>query len=284
MIRATAGSLLRIAAGAALMFLAGVVLLFATVVSAKIIPALGEDVLPFSYHLAFAFGSVGGYIAYRRWLPNRSTPSLAQRRAPGWLLATLAAVLLTAAATTALLAIGGCYHVSSTRNWFALVGPAGLALTYAVFDELLFRGVIFGEARRSLPLGPALLLSSAAYALSHASEPGANMMTLAALAFGFGPALAALALRGGGLVVAIGANFAWHLDTAGVFGWDDPLIPVDGWIEADIDVPDWLAGWGAGLGASPVFLMFGMIVAVALLRGGRGAHAAPKRVDATSKA
>ncbi len=83
-----------------------------------------------------------------------------------------------------------------------------VAFVAPVAEELLFRGVLYQGLRRSLPLWPAIGLSSLAFGLSHV-EPVAVVGTFAA-----GMIFAAVLHRTGTLVAAIAAHIGFNLPSA----------------------------------------------------------------------
>lgn len=76
---------------------------------------------------------------------------------------------LAAVCAVALLGGGRVWNPDRTAGQIVanLLGALLTAGVVAVLEELLFRGAIFGGLRRALPWGPALLLSSAIYAIVH---------------------------------------------------------------------------------------------------------------------
>lgn len=99
-------------------------------------------------------------------------------------------------------------------------GPAfvGLVLSVAVgaplVEELFFRGLLLRSLQRRIPDAFAILLSSAAFGLAHASALPAKAVALVMVSLTvFGAVLAALAVRTGRLGPGIAAHSAFNLIT-----------------------------------------------------------------------
>jgi len=137
----------------------------------------------------------------------RSPPLLAVvRTAGGWVLAFAAMMLLGCAALFA----GD--RVWDGFAWPDLLKPLAVGVGVGVFEELLFRGVIFGALRREWGVARALWASSLLYAVLHfwsapptSKEFAAVLLALVSLT-GLGALLTWCYVRSGSLFLAIGVH------------------------------------------------------------------------------
>lgn len=135
----------------------------------------------------------------------RSAPALAAvRAAGGWLLAFAAVALLGGAATLA------GERMWNGFAWPEMVKPVVVGLSVGVFEELVFRGVVFGALRRDWGVARALWASSVLYAVLHfwSAPPKELAGVLPALVSltGLGALLAWCYVRSGSLFLPIGVH------------------------------------------------------------------------------
>lgn len=218
------------------------------------------DFVAGAWALAFA-GVVAGW-ALLRWDQRPSSAlGLNLERSALWegglglLLGTL-----VAGSVLAVIAIAGGVEWRSDGATFTpalWVAEAGRALAFlaipAAAEEILLRGYVLVVSAAVLGPGLALCLTSLAFGVLHAANPGSTLMAIAGVtAAGF--FLGALVLRSGSLWPAIGAHLGWNwalagpgdvivsgLDVADVPGYDG--VPVG---------PAWLSGGDFGVEAGIV--------------------------------
>jgi hypothetical protein len=128
------------------------------------------------------------------------------------------------AGTFGALALAGYYRItgfdaqSFTAGCLAMLRATGLFFLVAVFEETLFRGVIYRLSEEGLGTWIALALSAALFGLMHLSAPGANLGAAIAVALEAGVLLGALYLVRRTLWLPIGTHWAWNLFEGPVFG------------------------------------------------------------------
>lgn len=136
----------------------------------------------------------------------------------------LAGGALLISAVIGLLALAGWYRVDGL-GWATL--PAQLSgllqalalfLFVAVFEEALFRGVIFRTIEELLGSWAALLLSSALFGAAHLANPAATSASAAAIAIEAGLLLGAAYMLTRTLWLPIGIHWAWNLFEGPIYG------------------------------------------------------------------
>lgn len=140
----------------------------------------------------------------------------------------------------------------AAEHWTAILLPA------AFFEELFFRGYAFSVLRRAAGWKTALVVSSIAFGLVHAWNPGADAESiLAVVVAGFFLGVILLATRS--LYAAGAAHFAWnwvmavalHTEVSGMASQKPDYRTIE-------TGPDWLTGgpWGPEGGLAAVAAMF----------------------------
>ena len=155
-------------------------------------------------------------------------------------------------------------------RWNGFGGAQGVmsalipAMVAAVGEELAIRGGVFRVLEDSLGTLLALLLSASLFGFLHAMNPGATLLSDAAIALEAGILLGAAYAVCRNLWLAIGLHFGWNFTEGGVFG-----AAVSGGggghgiLQVTLTGPDLLTGGKFGPEASVVTV--GVCLAVALV-------------------
>jgi membrane protease YdiL (CAAX protease family) len=201
---------------------------------------------------------------------------------PARLLAGFGLGALAIAVPVALLLAAGLFRLVPSTPGDSVAAAAALVgwtlVPAALFEELLVRGYPFLVLRESLGALPALLVTSVAFGVLHAQNPGATVASVAAVTLA-GVFLGGVLLATGSLWAAWMAHLAWNATLA--VGYH---AVVSGLAFAAPDYrlvdagPDWLTGgpWGPEGGVAAAG---GMLAALAFLhlrasRARRASHAA----------
>ncbi|WP_292683685.1 CPBP family intramembrane glutamic endopeptidase [Novosphingobium sp.] len=141
-----------------------------------------------------------------------------------------------------------------------------MGTTSAVFEEVLFRGVLFRHIEAMLGSWAALAITSALFGAAHLGNPDASLFAAFAIAVEAGILLGAAWMLTRRLWLAVGIHAAWNFTQGWVFS-----IPVSGG-EAPLGLlitrregPDWLTGGGFGLEASVVAMIAATLAGLVLL-------------------
>lgn len=161
------------------------------------------------------------------------------------------------------LALLGFHQLQIERNvpgsWWDAAGRSTAALLPAAFfEELFFRGYLFSVLRRAAGWKTALVVTSVAFGLVHAWNPGADAESmLAVVVAGFFLGVILLATQS--LYAAGVAHFAWnwvmavalHIQVSGLSSPNPDYRTIE-------TGPDWLTGgpWGPEGGIAAVAAMF----------------------------
>jgi len=93
-----------------------------------------------------------------------------------------------------------------------------IAVSSAVGEEIVFRGVVFRLLEGRLGTTLALILSAGAFGLIHAGNDGATWVSTLAIALESGVLLALAYAASRSLWLPIGLHFGWNFTEGGIFG------------------------------------------------------------------
>lgn len=150
------------------------------------------------------------------------------------------------------LALGGYVQQQKFGGFIGL--PSQLAATFAaaIGEELVFRGAIFRIADERLGTAAALLVSSILFGLLHAANPGATLLSTAAIAIEAGALLGVAYAASRSLWLPIGLHFGWNFTEGGVFGTAVSGGQSHGLIESVLSGPTFVTGGAFGPEASVI--------------------------------
>lgn len=174
------------------------------------------------------------------------------------------------------LAAGGWYRVTS-------VGVQGLTgahfpvalllfLMVGVFEEVLFRAIVFRISEEGLGSILAVLLSSLIFGLVHLGNENASLVAAVAIALEAGVLLSAVYMLTRSVWMAIGIHWSWNFFEGPVFG-----TPVSGnrfllLIESELEGPAWITGGPFGPEAGIVALVVATATGVYFFTKAKAKH------------
>lgn len=178
--------------------------------------AIGESIL--------VLGTAATFLLARLWIERRpfADLGLCPRHLVRDLLLGFLLGFLLQDATIAILAQAGWYHITSLAPASAAMGlilqGLGFFLLVALFEEGVFRGIIFRLLERSLGSWIAIMLSALFFGLVHLMNPGATLFGALAVALEAGILLGAAYMLTRSLWFAIGIHWAWNFFEGPFFG------------------------------------------------------------------
>jgi hypothetical protein len=144
---------------------------------------------------------------------------------------------------SAALAAAGMYVFSVPGNASVLeaVAVAAVLLLVGFQEEVRYRALAFRTLDQGVGSVLALAISGAYFGITHATNPGATPMAIAAIAAG-GVFLAACYLRYRNLWVPIGFHFAWNTTVGVVLGLPVSGTEIPALLHARVTGPDFWTG------------------------------------------
>ncbi|MEI7771701.1 MAG: CPBP family intramembrane glutamic endopeptidase [Chloroflexales bacterium] len=173
-----------------------------------------------------------------------------------------AGYMLACVATLALL---GGYRVAGAS--FAL-GPLLLALLLQVavglFEEGLFRGVLFRLLEEGLGSWAALAITAVIFGAAHLSNPGGTLWGAAAITIEAGVVLGAAYMATRSLWFVSGLHTAWNFLQGPIFGFNisGSNIVTESLLRPSIQGPELLTGGAFGIEASLIAVAVGLALGV----------------------
>jgi uncharacterized protein len=177
------------------------------------------------------------------------------------------------AACVLILMAFGIYRIEGLNPWSFLLPAVAMALSSGIFEELLFRGVLFRTLEEICGSWIALVVSSFVFGFMHLVNPAATVMGAVFISVEAGLLLAAAYMVTRRLWLAIGFHIGWNYTQSAIFsGIVSGSDSAPGLIRASIEGPVALTGGSFGLEASLVAFLLctatGLILlAIAVRRG-----------------
>jgi membrane protease YdiL (CAAX protease family) len=141
-----------------------------------------------------------------------------------------------------------------------VVALVGMALVPGIWEELLFRGILFRWIEEFAGSWAALVVTSALFGLAHIANPNATVFSSFAIAVEAGLLLGAVYMLTRNLWASIGLHAAWNFPQGEIY--DVPVSGIDqhGLVTAQLSGPTLLSGGEFGLEASVIALVLATAV------------------------
>jgi membrane protease YdiL (CAAX protease family) len=199
------------------------------------------------------------YAAFVRFVERRavselSLPGMGRELGLGLL---VGAVLYTLCVL--ILMLLGNYQIIGLNPWSFMLPAVSMALGSGVFEELVYRGVLFRVVEESLGSWISLLVSSLVFGIAHLHNENATLIGALSISVEAGLLLAGAYMLTRRLWMSIGFHFAWNFTQSGIFSGNVSGNDTgQGLIQASVQGSDWLTGGSFGLEASLVALLLAL--------------------------
>jgi membrane protease YdiL (CAAX protease family) len=176
-------------------------------------------------------------------------------------------------ASVLVLMIMGIYKIVGFNPASFMLLSVAMALTSAVFEELLFRGVLFRIVEEWLGSWISLVISSLVFGFVHLMNPEATLTGAVFISVEAGILLGAAYMLTRRLWMSMGFHAAWNFTQSGIFsGVVSGSESAPGLIKPAINGPALLTGGQFGLEASVIAALFctttGVILVIMAVRRG----------------
>jgi membrane protease YdiL (CAAX protease family) len=168
----------------------------------------------------------------------------------------------------------GIYRIDGLNPLNYMLPAIAMALSSSVFEELLFRGVLFLSVEKWFGSWVALVVSSLVFGLTHLINPQATIEGALFIAVEAGVLLAAALMLTRRLWLSIGFHMAWNYTQSAIFsGIVSGNEGEQGLIRSTMKGPDWLTGGNFGVESSVISLVLctttGIVMLVMAIRRGK---------------
>jgi membrane protease YdiL (CAAX protease family) len=174
----------------------------------------------------------------------------------------LGALLMTA--VTGVIALGGGYQLlgwatipEDTTRAALLARAVLIFLAVGIFEEVLFRGVVFRQLEQAIGTWLAITASALFFGFGHRGNPGVTWVSILAIAIEAGALLGAAYVATRSLWMPIGLHWAWNLFEGPVWGSPVSGLPLAVLADARFPGPRLLTGGAFGPEASLPGMLLG---------------------------
>jgi membrane protease YdiL (CAAX protease family) len=216
--------------------------------------------------IALAIAGFAVYVGYAHFIEQRAVSELALTRmgrqiGTGLLIGTG----LYAACELILMAL--CiYRIDGLNPLSVMVPGIATALSSAIFEELLFRGVIFRSVETWFGSWAALVVSSLVFGLTHLLNPQATIEGALFIAVEAGILLAAAFMLTRRLWLSMSFHVSWNFTQSAIFsGTVSGNDAQEGLIRGTMTGPDWLTGGSFGVESSVLALVLCTATGIVML-------------------
>jgi membrane protease YdiL (CAAX protease family) len=142
----------------------------------------------------------------------------------------------------------------------ALAGGLLLHFLVGVFEETLFRGILFRFLEEGFGSWIALALTASFFGYSHLGNPNATVWSAIAIALEAGISIGAVYMATRSLWIAMGLHTAWNFLQGAVFGVSvsGAGVPTDSLFTPVLQGNQWLTGGAFGIEASVIAVVLGL--------------------------
>jgi membrane protease YdiL (CAAX protease family) len=158
------------------------------------------------------------------------------------------------------------YSIVSINPILFLIPPLTMAVRSAIFEETLFRGIIFRITEEKLGSYIALLISALIFGALHLTSPNSSLVAGIGLAIQAGLLLAAAYIYSKNLWFPIAIHFAWNFTQSAIFGANVSGNTISKTlITSKIEGAEWFTGGQFGPEGSIQATVFCLIATIILL-------------------
>lgn len=257
------------------LFLLGYILLLMLGLNTDVMTSYaGEPVKSVQHIMAMAIAGFAVYIGYTQFIEQRAVSELAL---PGMGRELGIGLLIGAGLYTTcelILMALGIYRINGLNPLSYMIPAIAMALSSSVFEELLFRGVLFRSVETWFGSWAALVVSSLVFGLTHLMNPQGTIEGALFIAVEAGILLAAAFMLTRRLWLSIGFHLAWNYTQSAIFsGIVSGNDAQQGLIRSTMKGPDWLTGGSFGVESSVLALFVctttGIVMLVMAVKRGK---------------
>ena len=226
----------------------------------------GEPVKSVQHIIALAIAGFAVYLGHAHFIERRSVSELSL---PGMGRELGIGLLIGAglyAACELVLMVLGIYRITGFNPPSYLVPAIAMAISSSVFEELLFRGVLYRSVETWFGSWAALVVSALVFGLTHLMNPQATIEGALFIAVEAGILLGAAVMLTRRLWLSIGFHLAWNYTQSAIFsGIVSGNDAEPGWIRSTVKGPDYLTGGNFGVESSVLALVLCTTTGIVML-------------------
>lgn len=234
----------------------------------------GEPVKSVMHIMALAIAGFAVYIGFAHFVEQRVAAELAVKGMGRELgIGLFIGAGLYATCELILMALG-IYRIDGLNPLSFMIPAIAMALSSGIFEELLFRGVLFRSVETWFGSWTALVVSSLVFGLTHLLNPHGTLEGALFIAVEAGILLGAAFMLTRRLWLSMGFHVAWNYTQSAIFsGIVSGNEPSQGLVRSTINGPDLLTGGSFGVESSVLALLLctttGIVMLVMAARRGK---------------
>ena len=216
--------------------------------------------------IAVAFLSVSTYVFLFRFYEKRNIIELSTKKLTQNLLVGISLGVGLQSLTILVIYLKGGFTVSSVNSITLVLPSFVMAFTSAIFEEILFRGIVFRITEEKLGSYWALFISALIFGAMHLANPHSSVLASLGLAIQAGLLLGAAYIYARNLWFPIAIHFAWNFMQSGIFGVSTSGNSMGkSLLTTKINGAEWFTGGLFGPEGSIQATVFCLIAAVVLI-------------------
>lgn len=226
----------------------------------------GEPLRSVAHIMALAVAGLAVYIGYAHFIEQRVVSELALQGMGRELgIGLLVGAGLYTACELMLIALG-IYRVDGLNPLSFMIPAIAMALSSGIYEELLFRGVLFCSVEKWFGSWTALAVSSLVFGLTHLINPQGTIEGALFIAVEAGILLAAAYMLTRRLWLSMGFHVAWNYTQSAIFsGVVSGNDAAQGLVRSTTKGPDFLTGGSFGVESSVLALVLCTTTGIAML-------------------
>ena len=216
--------------------------------------------------IAVALLSVSTYVFLFRFYEKRNIIELSTKKLFQNLLVGISLGVVLQSLTILVIYLKGGFTVSSVNSIILVLPSFVMAFTSAIFEEILFRGIVFRITEEKLGSYWALFISALIFGAMHLANPHSSVLASLGLAIQAGLLLGAAYIYARNLWFPIAIHFAWNFMQSGIFGVSTSGNSMGkSLLTTKINGAEWFTGGLFGPEGSIQATVFCLIAAVVLI-------------------
>ena len=216
--------------------------------------------------IAVALFSVSTYVFLFRFYEKRNIIELSTKKLTQNLLVGISLGVGLQSLTILVIYLKGGFTVSSVNSITLVLPSFVMAFTSAIFEEILFRGIVFRITEEKLGSYWALFISALIFGAMHLANPHSSVLASLGLAIQAGLLLGAAYIYARNLWFPIAIHFAWNFMQSGIFGVSTSGNSMGkSLLTTKINGAEWFTGGLFGPEGSIQATVFCLIAAVVLI-------------------
>ncbi len=224
-----------------------------------------EQITTLFANLISSIFTILAYILVYKWLEKRTITEFSLHRIGKSLLLGLTIGFVLQSLTILVIYLKGGYEVLAVNPISHILIPLGLSVSYAIGEEVLFRGVLFRIMEEKLGTYIALLVSALVFGLLHVLNPGSSLIDGFSIAVQAGLLLGVAYVYSRDLWLPIMVHFSWDFTESAIYGATLSGTTSQTLISSKIEGAKWLTGGSFGPEGSLQATIFCLIVSLILL-------------------